>query len=172
MERDSSRTLADNSSGPCEPGTRREVLRIQTPNTFAIVLLDIDHFGQYNDAYGHPAGNELLREIAGILQAVTRDTDVSARLERDVFAVLLPQTCAQGAVIAAERLRAAIAAYRGRQPVSVSIGVASSKATTTDEQQVLQEAEQALELAKRLGCNCVVHFDLTHSVVSQVVIPS
>jgi diguanylate cyclase (GGDEF)-like protein len=156
-----------------EPNTRRQVRRSPKRDTFAVLLLDIDHFGEYNDIYGHLAGNELLKAIAGIIQSVLRTTDLPARLECDVFAVMLPETSAQGAVAVAERLRAAIASYSGTQPVSVSIGISSKKRTTLDADQILHEADQALVLAKKLGRNCVIHYDLTQSVVCQPqIIPS
>lgn len=143
-------------------------MRVTTPNELAIILVNIDHFGQHKDSDGRQVGNALLKDVADILQATMRATDVPARVERDVFSVLLPGTSARGAVVAAERLRAAISAQLGEHSVSVSVGIANSKRTTWNVEQVMHEAEQALALSKKLGRNYVVHFDQTGGIEGQI----
>ena len=110
-------------------------------NPVGLVFLDVDHFKNYNDKLGHPAGDELLRQLARILTDTGdlpelrfrgRITDIAARYGGEEFVVLLPQTNKEGAVVRAERLRASIAAFgfvdQHVQPggtLTVSVGVAA-----------------------------------------------
>ena len=93
----------------------------------SLIMLDIDHFKQYNDAFGHPAGDEVLRRVGTTLQSAVRAHDVVARYGGEEFVVLLPATEANEALEVAERLRSAIA----DQPwplrkVTASLGVATA----------------------------------------------
>ena len=122
----------------------------------ALVLVDVDHFKQYNDTFGHPAGDEVLRQVAQILKYLARDADFVARYGGEEFAIALPFTNLEGAVQVAERLRRAIeeAEWRHR-PVTASFGVATLQPWMTSRQQLIEAADRALYRAKAAGRNCV-----------------
>ena len=120
--------------------------------TLALVLLDVDHFKRYNDAYGHPAGDTVLKAVARVLEENCRDEDLAARYGGEEFVVILPQTGADAAAVLAERLRAAIAAQAGvRRPVTASFGVAASSSTTGGPEVLIAAADRALYSSKAGG---------------------
>ena len=125
-----------------------------------VLLLDLDHFKAVNDKHGHIVGDEVLKQSAQTLLAHTRETDIVARYGGEEFVVVLPETDAAGAQVVAERLRAAIEALnpRDRQQrpfrVSTSIGLAAYNPSLSAEA-LLQQADDALYLAKRAGRNRV-----------------
>lgn len=136
-----------------------EVRRAQRAETaLSVLLLDIDHFKRLNDNFGHPFGDECLRQVAGVLRLHgQRAGDVVARYGGEEFVMALPGMNAQQAAEQAERIRAAIAAlrlYSGGASVylSISIGVATlgSPAPATPAQ-LLSAADGALYRAKRQG---------------------
>src|SRR5438067_1116813 len=118
----------------------------------ALLMADVDHFKEYNDAYGHLAGDEALRRIAGILRDTTRDVDCAARYGGEEFVVLLPETRAAGAIETAQRFRASLATDElvgGK--LSVSIGVAQFPEDGDAPEGLLARADAALYRAKREG---------------------
>ncbi|MEG4940532.1 diguanylate cyclase domain-containing protein [Microcoleus sp. F4-D5] len=130
----------------------------QTP--LSLILCDIDSFKSYNDTYGHPGGDECLRQVAGAIgNAVDRPVDLVARYGGEEFAVILPNTAIQGAVLVAEHIQLKIAAlqlpHAGCQVspyVTVSFGVASIvPASESGPEILIAAADQALYQAKRLG---------------------
>ena len=137
-------------------------MRHGTP--LALVMIDVDHFKRYNDLYGHPAGDECLRQVgAAVKSARGRPSDVAARYGGEEIAVLLPQTDAAGAFAAAERLRQAVealgVAHAGSPAgqVTVSIGVASFAPFdgAGDPARLVRRADRALYAAKAAGRNQV-----------------
>ncbi len=125
-------------------------------HALSLMLLDIDRFKSYNDAFGHPAGDELLRTIAALLTSIARDTDLVARVGGEEFAVVLPETDAAGALRLAERTRYEVEQSSGFQrPVTVSIGIAALSAYMADPKVLVQECDLALYRAKSSGRNCV-----------------
>jgi diguanylate cyclase (GGDEF)-like protein len=132
-----------------------------------VLVMDVDHFKAFNDAYGHPAGDDCLRRIAAILlRAMRRPTDMSARYGGEEFVALMPGTDGPGAQAAAERTRQAI--WDGALPhegssfgrVSVSVGAASLSPLPGDDPQALIDlADRALYAAKLAGRNRVVLAD-------------
>jgi diguanylate cyclase (GGDEF)-like protein/PAS domain S-box-containing protein len=125
----------------------------------SLLMLDVDHFKQYNDAYGHPAGDEVLRAVGRVLQQHTRTTDCAARWGGEEFAVLLRHTGAQGARVVAERMRQAISAGQwAHRQITVSIGAATLQLGSPDSSggSLLSDADKALYDAKRRGRDCVV----------------
>ena len=146
----------------------RRALRARRP--LALILFDIDYFKQYNDVYGHQAGDECLRAVAGNLaRHARRPGDWVARFGGEEFAVVLSETDARGAVHLAEQMRAAIDALAiphsgsavGRT-VSISAGVASMvpESATGEPDELVQWADAALYDAKRQGRNRVVSYNL------------
>ncbi|MCV0404015.1 MAG: diguanylate cyclase [Chloroflexi bacterium] len=126
-----------------------------------IVMLDIDHFKQFNDSHGHPAGDEALRAFARAVRGSLRETDTAARYGGEEFAILLRNTDLAGAVAVAEKLRTAIELTpieigpNRFARISASLGVAASDTHGTDRMQLMRLADGALYEAKRGGRNRV-----------------
>jgi diguanylate cyclase (GGDEF)-like protein len=129
----------------------------------SVLMIDSDNLKGVNDAYGHDAGNRLLRQLANAIQAELRSTDVPARYGGDEFIVLLPETPSQGALEVAERIRTAISgtalALEDKSVVSsVSIGVACFPEDGRTLDALAARADRALYHAKKNGRNCVVRY--------------
>lgn len=128
---------------------------IRYRRSLSVILLDIDHFKQYNDRWGHLAGDEALRGLAEILKRNARDVDVVARYGGEEFAIILPETTLQQAGIHAERIRAAVEQHQFKDRFTSSLGVAAfAKGKERGEELVLM-ADQALYRAKAEGRNRV-----------------
>ena len=124
----------------------------------SLLLLDVDSFKAYNDSFGHPAGDEILRRLAAIIRGQGRETDFFARYGGEEFIVILPLTDAGGAMVLAERLRTAVEhAEWPERPVTASIGAATLLAEMEGEEALVSAADQALYAAKVAGRNCVLH---------------
>ncbi len=128
-----------------------------------LVMIDVDHFKNYNDTHGHPAGDEVLKTLAGILNKRLRDVDRSARYGGEEFLVLLPETDLEKGRTVAEDLRVQMEEYpfRGResQPfgkVTISLGVAAFPQDGPDADTLIKVADDALYRAKNRGRNRVV----------------
>lgn len=122
----------------------------------ALVMLDVDRFKQYNDSFGHPAGDEALRAVARILQQTIRPYDVVARYGGEEFTVILPATGREAALVIAERCRRAIQrAVWAHRPVTASLGVAVMAADITSSADLLAKADKALYQSKHEGRNRV-----------------
>ena len=124
----------------------------------SVLLLDVDNFKQINDRYGHGTGDEVLKAVASVCSNTLRPGDSVARWGGEEFVALLPGTSDDGALLAAERVRAAVAANRvanGDQSLQVtaSIGVADARDANYDLQAVVHLADQAMYLAKQSGKN-------------------
>jgi diguanylate cyclase (GGDEF)-like protein len=136
----------------------------------SVLLFDLDHFKKVNDLYGHYAGDQILKLVADATMQVKRVTDVAARIGGEEFALLLPETDQTGAVRTAQRLRQAVAGIRHpsgdeqRIRVTVSIGVATVGQRTTDLENVLNHADDALYKAKHSGRNAVCCADISAGV--------
>jgi diguanylate cyclase (GGDEF)-like protein len=127
----------------------------------SVILLDIDHFKQYNDAFGHPAGDRVLEQVGARLQSILRGHDVVARYGGEEFVVLLPATGANESLEVAERLRMAIAGHGWpNRPVTASFGVATSSPNTQDAATLVDQADRALYLSKETGRNRTSHYAL------------
>lgn len=131
----------------------------------AALAIDVDHFKQYNDTWGHAQGDECLRQVAQVLMANTRSShDLAARVGGEEFLILLRQSDALEAMRTAERIRKAIEAVpmKAGKPesmhhITISIGVALANYTQTEQiQTLLERADQALYQAKHQGRNRTV----------------
>jgi diguanylate cyclase (GGDEF)-like protein len=125
-----------------------------------LVMLDIDNFKSVNDNYGHQQGDVVLREVAGVLRASSRDIDEPARYGGEELAVALPQTDLEGTFLLAERVRTAIEALEvprvdghGALRVTASFGVAALPETAEDKLSLIAAADAALYRAKGGGKN-------------------
>jgi diguanylate cyclase (GGDEF)-like protein len=132
----------------------------------ALVMLDLDDFKQLNDAFGHPVGDRVLREIAQVVRRSLRSIDIAARWGGEELAFLLPGTGLDAATRVAERIRRDIADHAirvGEQAtvhVTASLGVASGVGGRGDaEAQLVRRADEALYRAKRAGKNRVCAYD-------------
>jgi two-component system, cell cycle response regulator len=128
----------------------------------SLLMLDVDHFKQFNDTFGHPAGDEVLRQLARVLNDTRRANDVVARYGGEEFAVILVDTAKFTAAKVAERVRERIAAHDFTEAaqragnISVSIGVATFPDDGADAEGLVRAADTALYAAKRAGRNRVV----------------
>jgi diguanylate cyclase (GGDEF)-like protein len=120
--------------------------------SFSVLVADVDHFKQYNDAFGHPAGDEVLRTIAEIMQESARKVDCVARYGGEEFVILMPDTSPFEALDAAEHIRARVAAkkFSGRK-ITLSIGVAAFPEDADNHEALVAIADEALYQAKREG---------------------
>ena len=146
---------------------KEEIARAKRNDSpLALLILDVDFFKNYNDALGHPAGDEILRQLSDILKAIVRDNDIVARYGGEEFAMILPSTDKKGAGILANRLRKKIEKYKFPhqeiQPngtLTISIGIALYPENAIDRDDVVVAADRALYYAKERGRNRVVHFE-------------
>ncbi|MFN8513343.1 MAG: GAF domain-containing protein [Thermomicrobiales bacterium] len=133
--------------------------------SLAVVMIDLDNFKLFNDTYGHPAGDQILRATAAILRAEARDTDVIARYGGDEFCLILPETTHEGALALVERvqthcrsigIRADTAQFAGHRPggtipLRVSAGIAVYPRDAKDRHELVTRADGALYANKRGG---------------------
>ncbi len=119
---------------------------------FCVLMMDVDRFKQYNDTYGHPAGDEVLRRMGVVLRDATRDLDVVARYGGEEFICLLPECDLENAVLAGERIRTRLAkeAFEGGA-VTLSVGVAEFPTHGETAAAVIAQADAALYEAKGAG---------------------
>jgi diguanylate cyclase (GGDEF)-like protein len=129
----------------------------------ALFMIDVDHFKRYNDRYGHPSGDEVLRQVARLLAEGRRVNDFCARYGGEEFAVVLVDTPKLTAAQVAEKLRQRIAEHgfpnadaQAGGAVAVSIGVAAFPDDAGDPEALVRAADAALYRAKAGGRNCVV----------------
>jgi diguanylate cyclase (GGDEF)-like protein len=129
---------------------------------FSLIMLDIDHFKNYNDTCGHPIGDKALTIIAQLVKAQVRDIDIVARYGGEEFVVILTETDKAGAWKVAERIRKRVADHKfphaqvqPHKRLTVSLGVACFPEDADDYKAVVERADEALYMAKKLGRNQV-----------------
>jgi diguanylate cyclase len=151
-----------NNRGYWEECLQQEFRRLKrTHGPGALVLFDIDHFKKVNDTYGHPAGDEVIRQTSDRLRETMRTTDVAGRYGGEEFVIILADTAAVGAQTFAERLRTVVAAQTVRHDqheirYTISLGVAEMQARIESPKQWIECADRALYEAKHGGRNRVV----------------
>ncbi len=130
---------------------------------FSIILLDIDHFKYFNDTYGHPLGDVVLRRLASVLKAHVRQSDIVARYGGEEFIILLPGTNKAGAAASAEKLRSAVekelvieVGGGKEEKVTITAGVASYLDDGKTVEEIIAVADKFLYLGKEGGRNRVV----------------
>ncbi|MFE8702950.1 GGDEF domain-containing protein [Cytobacillus sp. FJAT-54145] len=127
----------------------------------AICLVDVDHFKHINDTYGHPAGDEVLKQLANLLSTLTREEDIVSRNGGEEFSVLLPNCPTDRANEIAERIRQAVEQHtfilsdKRTIQLTISVGVAAYHQAIEVPDMLFQEADDALYKAKQNGRNVV-----------------
>jgi diguanylate cyclase (GGDEF)-like protein len=148
--------------GPFEERLREEIARARSfRTTFSILMIDIDHFKNLNDTYGHQVGDEVLKTVSQRLREGIYETDVIARYGGEEFVCLLPRSQAVGLKVKAERIRERVASEAfviGLEAVNVtiSIGIAHFPHDGDTPEAVLAAADRAMYAAKAAGRNCVI----------------
>ena len=142
-----------------------QAARYERPVT--VLMIDSDNLKAVNDAHGHEAGNQMLRQLARVIQAELRGSDVLARYGGDEFIVLLPETSPEGATLVAERIREEMASVPlevgGKQvQCTVSIGAASLPGDGATLDAIVARADRAMYQAKSGGRNRVVRHGAGH----------
>lgn len=146
----------------------------------SLLLADVDRFKDFNDAFGHPAGDEALRQVARVLAGSVRLVDQAARYGGEEFAVILPQTGRVEAAVVAERARAAVEALRWERdgaeapPLTLSLGVATYPDDADSFRGLVEKADLALYRAKGTGRNrvCEASTDLRRHQRFPLMIPT
>ena len=146
-----------------EETLRREIARATREEApLSLIMIDIDHFKRVNDTFGHEVGDEVLKQVATVLQQQTRSGDVASRLGGEELLVALPKATLEASVNKAEQLRAAVESLPLRAqgnrvgPVTISLGVATYPAHGTTAEELLRAADVALYRAKHEGRNRVI----------------
>ena len=142
----------------------REIARAaRYERCLCLIMVDVDHFKNYNDTHGHPAGDEVLKTLADIISGRLRAVDLPARYGGEEFAILLPETERQGGNIVADDIRVQVENYpfKGResQPlgkVTISLGLAEFPSDSDESSLLLKKADDALYRAKSEGRNRIV----------------
>ncbi len=131
-----------------------EAKRFKTP--LSLLMIDVDHFKQFNDTFGHSLGDEVLRTVASILSKGARQSDIVARYGGEEFAIIMPNTDLTSAMLAAERLRRTVEECEGfPRSITISVGVAQWVDTMQSQHDLVELADQALYRAKSSGRNRV-----------------
>jgi diguanylate cyclase (GGDEF)-like protein len=138
---------------------------------FALLMIDIDHFKQLNDHYGHHVGDQVLRDVASVLMKDMREVDTVARYGGEEFVIILPETSGPGAQYVANRLRRSVEQARffagspqAVERLTISIGIAVFDSDAQYKRDLIEFADAALYAAKNQGRNQVlVYSDLAKS---------
>ena len=117
---------------------------------FTVMMMDIDNFKSYNDTHGHPAGDELLRNLAKLIKESVREIDAVCRYGGEEFVVILPITDKKGSEAIAKNLLTLVNLYL---PRTISIGIATYPDDAGDQTGLIAKADKALYEAKRTGKN-------------------
>ena len=135
---------------------------ISNEKPLSLILIDIDDFGKYNNAHGHPMGDKLLKELSGILKKSVREEDIVGRYGGEEFIILLPELKSNEAMAAAKRIKLGVeetnfeggeSQPKGRVTISLGLVSCMDKVTSSD---LIKEADSALYKAKETGKNRVV----------------
>lgn len=124
----------------------------------SLIMLDVDHFKKFNDTYGHPEGDRVLKAVAKLIEKSVREIDIVARYGGEEFTVICPEKTGEGALVPANRIRTAIESYDFRingepVPIRVSLGTASYPDQARSKPELVMFADTALYYSKEAGRN-------------------
>lgn len=153
-------TGLDNRRAFFDQGYRIFKQAVRYKHPVSVIMMDIDHFKNVNDSYGHSVGDKVLQAVAEHLQSMVREIDIVARIGGEEFAFILPETAIDEAVNLAERLRLKIAEARvlheeKQIKITASFGVSSRPVENETLETMLTRADDALFMAKKKGRNQV-----------------
>jgi diguanylate cyclase (GGDEF)-like protein/PAS domain S-box-containing protein len=150
-----------NYSHFCEALDSACSLAVRRGDPLSVLMVDVDHFEQFNESFGRQSGDDVLSTLATILRTAVRSCDLVARYVDGDFVILLPDTGLGGSRQVAERLRVTVERYDWPlRPITVSIGVATKIGGTLDPAELVKQADHALSRAKRADRNRVIHYRL------------
>jgi diguanylate cyclase (GGDEF)-like protein len=134
-------------------------IRYRTP--FTILILDIDYFKKINDEYGHNEGDAVLVKMATVLKELMRKTDIVARWGGEEFICILTNTERQNAMIVAEKIRKKVeeSDFGNIGKVTVSMGIYEKKDEDVKIEEIIDNADSALYMAKGTGRNKVIDYE-------------
>ena len=136
----------------------------------SLVMIDVDEFKAFNDRFGHPAGDDVLREVGRLLRGAVRDHDIVARYGGEEFAILLPATEAEDCGFLVDRLRQTIARHGWTlRPITISLGVATLGPREADPDELIDQADRALYFSKALGRNRTTHSREIHGLATRPI---
>jgi diguanylate cyclase (GGDEF)-like protein len=130
----------------------------------ALIMVDIDHFKQVNDTYGHSAGDEVIRSLGAILRQGAREGDIACRYGGEEFIIVLPHMSVEAALVRAEKWRTEVEAIRVRHGdfdirFTISAGASGYPDHATEHENLIECADLALYMSKKDGRNRVTHFN-------------
>lgn len=141
---------------------------VESRGLLSAVMVDIDHFKSVNDNHGHSTGDDVLRKVAAVVMKTVAEGDVVCRYGGEEFSILMPDTNLDDAELRAERIRLAIKALRiGELRVTASLGVSSLSQQASSPQDLLDQADKCLYVAKRTGRNQVIRYDRAQPQIAQ-----
>lgn len=147
-----------------EYNLEREFLRVKRyPTDLSLAMIDIDHFKNINDTFGHQFGDHVLREISNLIFESFRKTDMIYRYGGEELVIILPETSAEGAIIPLERFRIKVEqhkfVYNNQETnVTISIGIGCNLKEMESQKELVEHADKALYKAKQNGRNKVVTY--------------
>lgn len=124
----------------------------------SLIMMDVDNFKKYNDTFGHPAGDKLLKIVAGVVSEAVREGDIVARYGGEEFVVILKNTSRETALQIGERIRISVANIPSgtlKSPITISLGVGTLPDHASDRNSLLEFADQSLYYSKQSGKNRV-----------------
>jgi diguanylate cyclase (GGDEF)-like protein len=131
-------------------------------HTFSLLMIDIDSFKKFNDEFGHPKGDAVLRALGSLMRSVSREGDVPCRVGGEEFAFILPETGKADAMIFAERFRrrmeSSVMGPDSQSPITVSVGLAAFPDDGKTADEIVWAADEALYQSKRAGRNRVTSY--------------
>jgi diguanylate cyclase (GGDEF)-like protein len=131
-------------------------------HAFSLLLLDIDGFKKFNDEFGHPQGDAVLKGLGALMRSMSREGDVPCRIGGEEFAFILPETGKADGLAFAERMRrgveATIKAPDDSRPITISIGLAAFPEDGKSPEDLVRASDEALYDSKRAGRNRVTSY--------------
>ena len=131
-------------------------------HAFSLLMIDIDGFKRFNDEFGHPKGDAVLRALGALMRSASREGDVPCRVGGEEFAFILPETGKSDALVFAERFRrrveSSVMAPDSLNPITVSVGLAAFPQDGRNSDEIVWAADEALYGSKRAGRNRVTGY--------------